>query len=228
MTRHNKYALTIDTSRVCKSDSALRLTMSTAETQLWAIACKGDRTKAELKRAVSEGDMLATVYDFKIPKEALRVGTLDSLMSLSDDLAKMDILAEATVTKLYKQLKDLSDSDEEPTIIGGARRLRPAPPVSTGGALANLSPVGGRALGLCVRRMRHAPDGRPARLRHVGRCAATSPLIDPPTASHWHAPTLPDPSRDDASLPVCVCCGWQCPRTCSRPRAGSGTRRNSS
>jgi len=84
------------------------------ETQLWAIAIKGSSSPAELKNAVGQ---LANVHSFKVPASGLRVGTLDSLMSLSDDLAKMDILAEATVSKMYKQLLDLKP-DEEPTIIG--------------------------------------------------------------------------------------------------------------
>jgi len=38
-------------------------------------------------------------------------------MSLSDDLAKMDLVAETTVTKMHKQLTELKPN-EEPTIIG--------------------------------------------------------------------------------------------------------------
>jgi len=83
------------------------------ETTLWAIAIKGDRSETELKQAVVD---LATLDVFKIPSKQLRVGTLDSLMSLSDDLVKMDTLAEAAVTKMYKQLCDLKN--EEPTIMG--------------------------------------------------------------------------------------------------------------
>ena len=87
------------------------------ETQLWAIGVKGDSNSAALKSAVQE---LAQVSTFKVPTN-LRVGTLDSLMSLSDDLGKMDILAEATVGKMYKQLVDLRPNDPEPTISGGER-----------------------------------------------------------------------------------------------------------
>ena len=87
-----------------------------SESQLWAIAIRGDQNSSTLKSAVAE---LATVVPFKVPASGLRVGTLDSLMSLSDDLTKMDVLAEGTVTKLYKQLVELKP-DEEPTIIGGA------------------------------------------------------------------------------------------------------------
>lgn len=92
---------------------ARRLTM---ETQLWAIAVKGSASQSALKEATRD---LAALSPFKIPGAQLRVGTLDSLMSLSDDLVKMDVLAEATVTKMYKQLVDLKP-DDDPTIIGGA------------------------------------------------------------------------------------------------------------
>jgi len=87
------------------------------ESQLWAIAVRGDASERQLKTDISQ---FATVSTFRIPKDgaqALRIGTLDSLMSLSDDLVKMDVLAEATVTKMYKQLSDLSPQDE-PSILG--------------------------------------------------------------------------------------------------------------
>lgn len=91
--------------------------MSDAST-LWAISIKGDQSSAALKTAVAE---FANVTPFKIPANQLRVGTLDSLMSLSDDLVKMDTLAEATVTKMYKQLQELKPEDDGPTIFGGER-----------------------------------------------------------------------------------------------------------
>lgn len=89
------------------------------ETQLWAIAVKGTAQESQLKVATQE---LGALNTFKIPGAQLRVGTLDSLMSLSDDLAKMDVLAEATMGKMYKQLVELKPN-EEPTIIGGERAL---------------------------------------------------------------------------------------------------------
>jgi len=84
------------------------------ESQLWAIAVKGTASQSDLNAAVGE---LGTLSAFKVPGAQLRVGTLDSLMSLSDDLTKMDLLAEATVTKMYKTLLDLKP-DEEPSING--------------------------------------------------------------------------------------------------------------
>jgi V-type H+-transporting ATPase subunit C len=84
------------------------------EATLWGIGIKGDASTAQLKSEVS---LLANVYPFKVPAAGFRVGTLDSLMSLSDDLSKMDTLAEATVAKFFKQLQDLVP-DQEPTIMG--------------------------------------------------------------------------------------------------------------
>merc|ERR1711871_1671798 len=43
----------------------------------------------------------------------LRVGTLDSLMSLSDELQKHDTFAESTVTKIRRQLMELGAKGAE-------------------------------------------------------------------------------------------------------------------
>ena len=90
--------------------------MAGFESQLWAIAVKSDNDTGQLKNTVAE---FANCTPFKVPAQGLRVGTLDSLMSLSDDLGKMDLLAEATVAKMYKQLLELRPDDPEPTISGG-------------------------------------------------------------------------------------------------------------
>ena len=89
--------------------------MADVETQIWAIAVKGTSSDQQFKAAANEH---ASVVSFPVPGAQLRVGTLDSLMSLSDDLMKMEILAEGTTTKFYKQLYDLRP--EPPTIKGGA------------------------------------------------------------------------------------------------------------
>jgi len=88
--------------------------MAAMDTSLWAIAMKGDANASQPKNTISD---LADISPFEVPKTKLRVGTLDSLMSLSDDITKMETLAEATVTKMYKQLSELK-KDEEPTIKG--------------------------------------------------------------------------------------------------------------
>ena len=83
--------------------------------ELIAIAFKADKSREYL---VGKLAGLADVHDFPIPADALRVGTLDSLMSLSDDMTKMDALAEATCFKLYRQHMELKD-EQPPTVNGG-------------------------------------------------------------------------------------------------------------
>jgi len=48
-------------------------------------------------------------FMFKIP-ENLKVGTLDSLLALSDDLIKVNSAVEGTVNKIRRQLYDLQSS----------------------------------------------------------------------------------------------------------------------
>jgi len=84
------------------------------ESSLWAIAVKGTENVRALQEATKE---FAKCDSFRIPGAQLRVGTLDSLMSLSDDLTKSDIFADQTVTKMYKQLLDLKP-EATPDIVG--------------------------------------------------------------------------------------------------------------
>lgn len=174
------------------------------ETQLWAIAIKGSSSPAELKNAVGQ---LANVHSFKVPASGLRVGTLDSLMSLSDDLAKMDILAEATVSKMYKQLLDLKP-DEEPTIIGGARATR-------GRCAASLPHGVSRALSRSrfVRAWRRLLCAL-MRRQPASACAA---FLLAARALSRASPRYSTPSRVR-----------QCPSPCTRRCNGSGTRPSSS
>ena len=80
-----------------------------------------DRTWQLLQNKVSYENSYAENYKFKLPE--LRVGTLDSLMVLSDDLVKTNQLVEAVVNKLRRQLFDLQSSgpsDSEVTVDGTA------------------------------------------------------------------------------------------------------------
>eukprot|EP00962_Isochrysis_galbana_P048999 scaffold20614_cov90-Isochrysis_galbana.AAC.1 len=96
-----------------------RLPAMAEDKELIAIAFKADLQK---KYLVDKLAGLADVHDFPVPADALRVGTLDSLMSLSDDIAKMDTLAEAACFKFYRQYMDLK-GDQPPTVNGS--ELRP-------------------------------------------------------------------------------------------------------
>jgi len=88
------------------------------ETQLWGIATKHDSPSvAEIKKACED---LGVVTPWSIVGKShqhLRIGTLDSLMSLSDDLQKMETLGDVTVSKFYKQLTELLP-DDDPSIHG--------------------------------------------------------------------------------------------------------------
>lgn len=50
-------------------------------------------------------------FRFHLPQ--LKVGTLDSLLSLSDELAKVNAAVESTVNKLRRQLYDVAEDDED-------------------------------------------------------------------------------------------------------------------
>lgn len=55
---------------------------------------------------------------FKIDLPSLQVGTLDSLMSLSDDLVRIDMLVENMVKKIEKQYQEVA-GDQDPLKVGG-------------------------------------------------------------------------------------------------------------
>ncbi|KAG8458774.1 hypothetical protein KFE25_005201 [Diacronema lutheri] len=77
----------------------------------------------------TQGEDLSTNFKFNLPIKDLKVGTLDSLMALSDDLVRFDTLAEGTAFKIMKQLNELQ-VNEPPMVtlpdVGG----RAAAPVS--------------------------------------------------------------------------------------------------
>jgi V-type H+-transporting ATPase subunit C len=83
------------------------------ESQLWVVAIKRNVSADLLKQKCGE---LCNISPFRVPVSELRVGTLDSLMSLSDDLVKMDTMAEASTFRMSSKLADLKE--EEPTVGG--------------------------------------------------------------------------------------------------------------
>lgn len=72
---------------------------------------KGPSVFETLNRRTSKESNLSNNYLFSIPD--LKVGTLDSLMALSDDLAKIDLFVETTTKKIVRQLVDISDKRPE-------------------------------------------------------------------------------------------------------------------
>jgi len=68
------------------------------------------RTWRAFKRAAEEQSDLCMSYRFAIPD--LRVGTLDSLLTLSDDLVKMCMVAEQTLAKVYRQIVEINPDQQ--------------------------------------------------------------------------------------------------------------------
>uniref|UniRef100_A0A915BRL6 V-type proton ATPase subunit C n=1 Tax=Parascaris univalens TaxID=6257 RepID=A0A915BRL6_PARUN len=89
---------------------------------LWLISAPGEKTAQEtwdrLNRTTAN---LANTYKFNIPD--LKVGTLDQLVGLSDDLAKLDSTAEQVTRKLVQYfgevLEDERDKLAENLVVGG-------------------------------------------------------------------------------------------------------------
>eukprot|EP00051_Salpingoeca_urceolata_P027462 m.481569 g.481569 ORF g.481569 m.481569 type:complete len:389 (+) comp22228_c0_seq1:227-1393(+) len=55
----------------------------------------------------------ASVLTFEVPQHTLKVGTLDTLVSLSDDLTKLDSFAEGVTTKLQAHMSDILGKDQD-------------------------------------------------------------------------------------------------------------------
>ena len=62
-----------------------------------------DRTWSTLQQISTYNAPLSTNHRFSIPE--LRVGTLDTLMVLSDDLVKVNALLESVVNKIRRQVR---------------------------------------------------------------------------------------------------------------------------
>ncbi|XP_026211787.1 V-type proton ATPase subunit C 1-B isoform X1 [Anabas testudineus] len=79
-------------------------------TDLWLISVPLDKTSStsveKLKRTIAK-TKLATCCKFSIPE--LKVGILDSLLSVSDDLSRLDTLTEGVIRKTCQCMKDVMD-----------------------------------------------------------------------------------------------------------------------
>jgi len=92
--------------------------------QYWLVSLpleggNADRTWSILQDKTCHDNDLSVNYRFNVPE--LRVGTLDSLLALSDDLVKVSALVEATATKIQRQVIDLAaieGATEELTVDG--------------------------------------------------------------------------------------------------------------
>lgn len=72
-------------------------------------ALSPDRAWSRLQDLTAVQGNMSTNWKFNLP-ENLRVGTLDSLMTLSDDLIKVNTAVEGTVNKIRRQLYELQSS----------------------------------------------------------------------------------------------------------------------
>jgi len=83
----------------------------------WLISAPAENgSKEETWKRLNNATLeLSTNYKMKIPD--LRVGTLDSLMSLSDDLDRIDRHVESVVHRIEKELHEHAGA-EEPTVDG--------------------------------------------------------------------------------------------------------------
>jgi V-type H+-transporting ATPase subunit C len=60
---------------------------------------------------------IVEMFKFEVP--SLTVGTLDTLMTLSDDLIKTDTIVEQTVRKIEKTTAELFDRKSSDLSVGG-------------------------------------------------------------------------------------------------------------
>ncbi|XP_071327377.1 V-type proton ATPase subunit C 1-B isoform X2 [Trachinotus anak] len=83
-------------------------------TDLWLISVPLDKTSSnsveKLKRTIAKTN-LASCCKFSIPD--LKVGILDSLLSMSDDLSKLDTLTESVIKKTYQCMREVMEQSTD-------------------------------------------------------------------------------------------------------------------
>eukprot|EP00762_Andalucia_godoyi_P003801 ANDGO_08619.mRNA.1 V-type proton ATPase subunit C len=88
---------------------------------MWVVSLKSETSPSTprpplLLRLKPELEKLGgNAFPLLIP--SLRVGTLDSLLALSDDLAKLDTTSEAVVSKVLRTLRDVTPTAEDAMVI---------------------------------------------------------------------------------------------------------------
>ncbi|XP_077946175.1 V-type proton ATPase subunit C 1-B-like [Gasterosteus aculeatus] len=93
-------------------------------TELWLVSVPLDKTSLtnvdKLKRILAKNNR-ASCFKFSIPD--LKVGILDSLFSVSDDLSKLDALTENVIKKTLQCMKEVmehtADKVQESTLANG-------------------------------------------------------------------------------------------------------------
>lgn len=83
---------------------------------VWLISIPNDRGSSKQWEEL-QGQTMARgfgdVAQFRLPIKNMKVGTLDSLMALSDDIAKIDTFLDNTVKKTEKTVADLLTRDDK-------------------------------------------------------------------------------------------------------------------
>uniref|UniRef100_UPI0037E80DE9 V-type proton ATPase subunit C 1-B n=1 Tax=Semicossyphus pulcher TaxID=241346 RepID=UPI0037E80DE9 len=83
-------------------------------TDLWLISVPLDKTSLtsvdKLKRTLAKTN-LASCHRFTIPE--LKVGILDSLLSVSDDLSKLDTLTESVIKKTHQCMREVMEQSDD-------------------------------------------------------------------------------------------------------------------
>jgi V-type H+-transporting ATPase subunit C len=86
-----------------------------ATTEYWLISAPGDKTPQQtwekLNKATAVDNQLSTNFPFHIPD--LKVGTLDQLVGLSDDLARLDTFVEAVMRKTANYLGEVLEDQRD-------------------------------------------------------------------------------------------------------------------
>lgn len=86
--------------------------------EFWLISAPGEKTCQQtwetLQAATSKSD-LSKNYKFQIPD--LKVGTLDQLVGLSDDLSKLDTYVESVCRKIAAAIGDTLESKNAQTLL---------------------------------------------------------------------------------------------------------------
>ncbi|KFV53281.1 V-type proton ATPase subunit C 1, partial [Tyto alba] len=101
----------------------------TKMTEFWLISAPGEKTCQQtwekLHAATTKSNNLSTNSKFNIPD--LKVGTLDVLVGLSDELAKLDAFVESVVKKVAQYmadvLEDSKDKVQENLLANGGKVL---------------------------------------------------------------------------------------------------------
>lgn len=80
--------------------------------EFWLISAPGQKTPQQTwETCKSKVEDLAMIYKFNLPE--LKVGTLDTLVGLSDDLGKLDQQVESIVKKLANYFLDVLEEKQE-------------------------------------------------------------------------------------------------------------------